>query len=102
MSRPFQRRLDFDPLERRAILDGELVDLFATAEIRSANGRRYDTKTDRNLADALGVSRRVLYRWREDGVPIDTADTVATRLGYHPVHIWGDEWFDDDQLAVTA
>lgn len=48
------------------------------------------------FARALGVDRANATRWRRDGIPVDTADCIAVRLGWHPVEIWP-EWY-----AVTG
>lgn len=44
------------------------------------------------LARALGVDRANATRWRRNGIPMDTADRIAVRLGWHPVEIWP-EWY---------
>lgn len=51
------------------------------------------------LAELLGVSRRMVCRWRSGGVPDSRADWVACRLGVHPSAIWPD-WFAAAPLEV--
>lgn len=45
-----------------------------------------------SLARRLGYGRRSIVRWAADGIPMDRADEVATRLGVHPCELWSD-WF---------
>jgi capsid protein len=54
-------------------------------------------------SEALGVSRRVLYRWA-NGQPLTlrAADECATRLGMHPTQIWADFNEICDQLDAEA
>lgn len=40
------------------------------------------------IADALGVHRRTLYRWRIEGIPYFTADKIACRMGVHLSQVW--------------
>ena len=56
------------------------------------------TLTDGRLADAIGVNRRTVYRWRHDGLNGAAADLAATALGSHPAVIWP-EW---DLVEVDA
>lgn len=44
------------------------------------------------LARALGVDRAQAARWRNDGLPLDSADRVAVLLGKHPAEVWP-EWY---------
>lgn len=46
--------------------------------------------SDTETATELGVSRHRVLRWRHTGLTETAADRVATRLGYHPTHIWPD------------
>jgi hypothetical protein len=46
------------------------------------------------LARAIGVSRRHLYRLRDIGLTDEQADQAATAFGRHPVEVWP-AWFDD-------
>lgn len=50
-------------------------------------------RTERQIAEAAGFSRRAVYRWRTAGLTEVVADAVATSLGFHPSEIWGDAWF---------
>lgn len=52
-------------------------------------------RSDREISDRIGVSRRTVWRWRQ-GVTLvypATADRVAVRLGLHPANVWGDDWW---------
>lgn len=40
------------------------------------------------LAEACGVARYAIYRWRSEGLPIYRADTLAVRAGFHPCEVW--------------
>ena len=51
-----------------------------------------------SLAQFLGVHSRVLARWRETGLPTYEADEIATRLGVHPIPIWGWSWVTNAEL----
>lgn len=56
---------------------------------------------DLNIAaDELGVPRRQLYRWLEDGVDEETADRLASRANLHPLLLWGEQW--ERALAAAA
>lgn len=44
------------------------------------------------FAEALGVHKRTLRRWMNDGVPIPRADELACQLGLHPLIVWPDLW----------
>ena len=45
------------------------------------------------LARLIGRPRRVVCRWKVDGVPYWSADAAAVRLGHHPANLWP-EWFE--------
>ena len=46
------------------------------------------------IAEACGVDRRTVLRWRSCGrVPERDIDEIATRLGWHPAAIWGADWY---------
>jgi hypothetical protein len=45
------------------------------------------------LARALGLDRAQVARWRNGGLPIDSADRVAVAAGCHPAEVWP-EWYD--------
>lgn len=44
------------------------------------------------LAAALGSDTATLYRYRNQGVPVFTADRLAVKLGMHPCQVWPD-WY---------
>lgn len=47
--------------------------------------------TAREQANACGVSRRTVMRWRRAGtISLTCADLIAERLGYHPCELWPD------------
>ena len=57
----------------------------------------------RTVAAAVGVSSRRWMRWvAARSIPVDDADRVAVRLGWHPAAVWGPNWhvpdwpFDDE------
>ena len=53
-----------------------------------------NTATMRQVADAIGVTRRTVELWNSDGgIPEQAADKAAIHLGVHPSAIWGDDWF---------
>ena len=47
-----------------------------------------------NFAEAAQASSDVIRRARERGLDDLVADRWATRLGLHPVQVWGWEWCD--------
>lgn len=53
------------------------------------------------LARLLGVSRKTITRWTRDGIPVQSADQLATRLGYNPIAVWGLWWDDPEYLTVV-
>lgn len=47
------------------------------------------------IADALGVTNRTVYRMLRNGVDVYTADKIATKvLGDSPIYVWGRSWTD--------
>ena len=46
--------------------------------------------TRSGLAATLHLDRRQLQRWALSGMTFAQADAVATRLGLHPLEVWGD------------
>ena len=48
--------------------------------------------TDAELSRRVAVSRDVVKRWRERGMPWSEADEIAVALGVHPCRIWP-QWF---------
>jgi hypothetical protein len=40
------------------------------------------------VALQLGIGRRQVYRWLEQGLGVYVADALACQLGKHPVEIW--------------
>lgn len=57
-----------------------------------------------DLAEAIGFESSTVRKWANRGhVPFAWADTIAIRLGVHPVDIWP-EWYEipvlDDELVA--
>ena len=50
--------------------------------------------------DHPGIETNQLHRYELSGIPEPVADRWATRLGLHPVQVWGWEWVDAG-LSVT-
>lgn len=47
------------------------------------------------VASRVGVAKKTVYRWREEGgVPLNAADRAAVRLGFHPSDVWGQAWWE--------
>jgi hypothetical protein len=47
------------------------------------------------FCDMVGFDERAVARWSESGtVPWISADCAATKLGYHPLLIWQDQWLN--------
>jgi hypothetical protein len=46
--------------------------------------------------------RARIQRYRDDGIPLDAADKIATRLGFHPVELWPAFLDDLDDQRPTA
>lgn len=43
----------------------------------------------------FGVTYRSWHRYMRQGqIPFSAADKIAIALGYHPIEIWGDEYFN--------
>lgn len=53
-----------------------------------------DDNDDRTIAEACGVTRGTVGRWRRHGINRNHADSVACRLGLHPAYIWGHDWWN--------
>lgn len=45
------------------------------------------------LSRTSGYPLRTIQRWRVTGIPRNSADQLACRLGLHPANIWP-TWFD--------
>ena len=51
------------------------------------------------IGRATGLDRITIRRAIKAGeLTVWSADIAASRLGIHPVLIWGDEWLDQDEL----
>ena len=54
--------------------------------------RQAEVDTNGELAEAVGVSRRTIIRWKKFGVPAATADATAAAVDLNPLTIWGQAW----------
>lgn len=85
-------RYDFAPLE--ALLRVQLrPELNGAGQERGFPGR---------MAEALGVDRRQVIRWREYGVPADMADDLVGRVGAVPWELWPQEWYEGATRTCEA
>ena len=51
------------------------------------------------IAERMGVSRRTVQRWLDNGVDVMLADTIAVKvIGEHPIYVWGSDWANADDL----
>lgn len=79
MSRPTP-----DPVPLAPLLD----------RLSSYLGRTADEIGADEIAEACGVDRRTVQRWRSCGrVAVRDVDEIAVRLGWHPAAIWGADWY---------
>ncbi len=69
MSRPLAARLPFEPLTAQA-----------------------QAPTIDTLATQIGVSRRTVHRWINQGIPANQADRAAIAVGTHPACLWPEHW----------
>ena len=62
----------------------------------------WDLLTPENRADfarQLGVPGNSVARWfKNGGIPLDRCDEFAIKIGYHPMSVWGEEWYDAEVL----
>lgn len=63
--------------------------------------RRYDAhvvvakfSTVEACADAFDTEVRTVFRWLADGLSVESADEVATKMGVEPNDVWP-TWFED-------
>jgi len=66
-------------------------------EIR-AHARACGQGSTTAIARRLGVDRRTIYRWRDCGIPLHSADRAAMALGLHPLELFGDAFHDGVKL----
>ena len=69
MSRPVSDRLPFEPITNQT--RGDTID---------------------TIAITIGVSRRTIHRWINQGIPTEQADRAAIALGTHPAYLWPEQW----------
>lgn len=50
---------------------------------------------DRLIADGRdgGLEPTTLWRWKNNGMDVWVADRWACKLGYHPIEIWGQDFY---------
>jgi hypothetical protein len=85
------RRLPAEPLLRQARL--------------AAGPRGIDCggiATEAAVADWLGCERVQFYKWKTDGIAMQSADKYATVLGLHVLNIWPDAYDDIDTEEEAA
>lgn len=46
------------------------------------------------LAEECGVTWVAVQGWIRRGLSWAQADELATRFGYHPIEVWGADWFE--------
>jgi hypothetical protein len=62
-----------------------------------------DPWSENAFAKMVGVSNGAIGRWKRSGnIPWASADTVAVRLGFHPMSIWPTEWMALDQGIIDG
>jgi hypothetical protein len=45
--------------------------------------------------DRIGaVDRKAVERWLKNGIDLYAADRVCVKLGYHPIEIWGQAFYE--------
>jgi lambda repressor-like predicted transcriptional regulator len=52
-----------------------------------------DDSTASDMADAIGCHPSAIKRYKTEGMSLDIADRVAIRLGFHPIVIWGSDYW---------
>lgn len=56
----------------------------------------------RDFAGWAGVGRRQVYRWRDEGLTLAVADSLACRFGLHPVEVWPVEYEHAQDTGVPT
>ena len=83
-------RLPFEPIEK-------LIGASALLQYEVNSGYHSDLEEFRPMSAALaarlGVERKRIPVYRREGIPLRSADRIATHLGHHPTTIWPD--FDE-------
>ena len=51
------------------------------------------TATAQEIAEAIGISRACVRRYKAEGMSLIVADRVATKLGFHPLCIWEEQYW---------
>ena len=57
------------------------------------------------IASLCGVSPRAVHRWRSGQtttIAVHDADRIAIRLGTHPAHLWGEQWWQIPNEMTAA
>ena len=48
-----------------------------------------------DFARKLGVQQTSVARWlKNGGIPLERCDGFAVENGYHPMSLWGEEWYE--------
>jgi hypothetical protein len=55
--------------------------------------------SDQQVAWWLGTTPRHVARLRAKGLDVDQADRYATRVGLNPVEVWGDDWWQPEEVV---
>ena len=63
---------------------------FSFLELTQAAG----TTNVSQLAEIVGVTRRTIHRWKQNGIPAHQADRAAINAGQHPGNVWPDQWWN--------
>lgn len=85
----WEPHLPIDPLWRRAAARWRPT----TAQNRHGGPQGPGEFSSTALAEACGVTRRTVSRWRHRGLTWDKADKAACALGLHPASVWGGDWW---------
>ena len=87
IGRPRENRLPIEPL-----LDA--YQIRSISHLHEHN--RYNVTV---VAEVLGVHRTSVMCAIRDGVTLVRADRWACKLGFHPLAIWGDDYFMKERAA---
>ena len=53
------------------------------------------------LGDLLGITRRSVQRYADEGISLYGADRLACRLGMHPCLVWPEWWPTVEELEAA-
>lgn len=95
MSRPILARpLTLDPVIHRVAMTWT-----CSAHANGMARKCVERGCDRAVAEAIGVTRRSVQRWKHDGLSVLDADRVAAALDTHPAELWGGSVWNHAQLV---